>query len=152
MELLKKVIFVSCLLSIVLSIADMIKPDEKFTHQLKFIFSLIFLTGLISTVAGSDFDFELPVSAGAETLEGYEKIEEAADKAVLESAKMSLTDMIVRILTTQGISYEKITADINMTEEGSININWIGYCGSDFENAQKAVKNNIGEVEVREIE
>ena len=152
MELLKKVIFVSCLISIVISIADTLKPDEKFSHQLKFMFSLIFLTALITTVAGSNFEFELPVSAGIDSLDGYENIEAAADKAVLDSAQLSLTDMISRILTAQGISFEKITADVNMTEDGSININWIGYCGDDIENAGAVIKNNIGEIEVRAIE
>lgn len=152
MELLKKVIFVSCLLSVVLSLADALKPDEKFTHQLKFMFSLVFLTALVATVAGSDFDFELPVSAGAESLDGYEDIEAAADRAIVSSAQTSFTDMISRILTAEGISFEKITADVNMTEDGSININWIGYCGDDIEGAKEVIKSNIGEAEVRKID
>lgn len=152
MELLKKVILVSCLLSVVLSLADALKPDDKFKHQLKFIFSAVFLTAVITTFAGSDFELDIPVSAGSESLEGYEEIEAAADRTVLGSAQASLNDMISRILTSKGISFKKISADVNMTEDGSININWIGYCGDDIEGAREVIKRNIGEVEVKELE
>ena len=52
----------------------------------------------------------------------------------------------------KGISYEKISADINMNEDGSISINEIGYCGREFEKASAAIKSNIADTEVKQIE
>lgn len=151
MELLKKVILSACFLSIVISLADSIKPGERFTRQLKLIFSMLFISGIVVSAANCEFELDIPASAGEE-LEGYENISEAADKAVLGAAEDSVIDMINRILTAQGISFEKITADINMEADGSININEIGYCGDEFEKASEAIKSNMGELEVKQIE
>ena len=48
MELMKKIILSACFLSVIITIADSIKPGEKFTQQLKMIFSLVFITGILS--------------------------------------------------------------------------------------------------------
>lgn len=152
MELLKRVILSACFLSIAISLADSIKPGERFARQLRLIFSLIFVSGIIAAAASSDLEFELPAAAGVEELDGYINISETADQAVLSTAENSVIDTVGRILTAEGISFEKITANINMNGDGSININEIGYCGSEFEKASDAVKRNIGEVEVKKIE
>ncbi len=152
MELLKKVILSACFLSIVISLADSIKPGESFARQLKLIFSLLFISGIVVSAANCEFELDIPASAGTEELEGYESISEAADKVVLSAAEESVIDMTGRILTSQGISYEKISADINMNEDGSISINEIGYCGSEFEKASAAIKSNIADTEVKQIE
>lgn len=44
---------------------------------------------------------------------------------MMYSAEQSVIDEIGRILTAQGISYEKITANINMEADGGIIINEI---------------------------
>lgn len=152
MELLKKVVLSACFLSIVISLADSIKPGERFTRQLKLIFSLLFVSGIVVSAVNSDFDFEIPVAASVEDLEVYENLSETADKAVLSSAENSVIDMVINILTSQGISFEKIIANINMNDDGSININEIGYCGGEYERASAAIKSNLGEVEVKSIE
>ncbi len=152
MELLKKVILSACFLSIVISLADSIKPGELFTRQLKLIFSLIFITGIVISAVNADFELEIPVAADITELEGYENLSGAAEQAILNSAETSVIDSVSRILTSQGISYEKIIADINIIEDGSININEIGYCGGEYDRASAAIKNNLGEVEVRCIE
>ncbi|MCM1226865.1 MAG: hypothetical protein NC320_05485 [Clostridium sp.] len=152
MELMKKLIISACFLSIVISLADMLKPGEKFTRQLKMIFSLIFISGIILSVANSDFEFELPTAAAPDEIEGYKEIESAADKAVLEAAETSVNDMICRILTTEGISFEKISAVINMNDDGSINIIEVGYCGEEYDRALEAIVKNFGQTEVKRLE
>lgn len=152
MDILKKVILSACFLSIVISLADMIKPGEKFTRQLKLIFSMIFISGTILSALNADFKFEIPAAAGAEELEGYETISEAADKAVLEAAEKSVSDMISRILTSERISFEKISSVINMNDDGSINIIEVEYYGNEYEKASEAIRKNIGDVEVKKLE
>lgn len=148
MELLKKVILSSCFLSVVISLADSIKPGERFARQLKLIFSLIFISGFVTSAANGNFNFDLPVAADVGELENYNDMSDAADKAMMYSAEQSVIDEIKRILTAQGISFEKITVNINMDENGGIIINEIGYCGMEYERACNIIRSNLGEVEV----
>ena len=152
MELLKKMIISACVLSIIISLADSLRLGNGMSRQLKLIFSFVFISGIIASVSGCEFEFELPALADVCELEGYENISDAADRAVLDSAEQSVINMTERILISQGISYEKITADININDDGSININEIGYCGNDFDRAVSAIKSGIGETEVKGIE
>lgn len=152
MDMLKKIILSACILSIVISVADTLKPSEKYARQLRMIFSMIFISGIIASGIRSDFKLEIPAFADTEYGEQYDDISAAAEGAVEHTAESSLADMICRILTSQGISFEKITADININEDGSININEIGYCGSEFEKASEIIKENLGETEVKQIE
>lgn len=152
MELLKRIILSACFLSIVISLADSIKPGESFARQLKLIFSLLFISGIFVSAANSDFEIDIPVAADVEELDGYEDISDTVDKAVLYSAEKSVEDTICNILTSKGIIYKKITVSININDDGSININEIGYCGDEYERAEEAIKNEIGETEVKYIE
>lgn len=152
MELLKKVILSACFLSIVISLADSIKPNEKFAKQIKLIFSLLFISGIFVAIANSEFDIDIPVAADVNELEGYKAVSDTADRAVIYSAESSVNDMVCRILTSRGIGYKKIIVNVNMNDDGSININEIGYCGDEYESAVVAIKENVGEVEVKRIE
>lgn len=156
MELLKRVILTACFLSTAITIADSVKPGEKFSRQLRLIFSMIFITGTAAAVLSSDISPELPALALDPEPGNYKSVEEAADKAVSSAvssaAEKSVNDMICRILTAKGISFEKIDVVINMNEDGSIDINEIGYCGSEYEKAAEAVKSGVGDIEVKMIE
>lgn len=92
----------------VISLADSIKPGDRFSRQLKLIFSLIFISGIITSAANGNFSFDLPVAADVGELENYSDMSEAADNAMMYSAEQSVIDEIGRILTAQGISYEKL--------------------------------------------
>ena len=142
LELLKKVILSACFLSVVISLADSIKPGDRFSRQLKLIFSLIFISGIITSAANGNFSFDLPVAADVGELENYSDMSEAADNAMMYSAEQSVIDEIGRILTAQGISYEKITANINMEADGGIIINEIGYCGAEYERACSIIRSS----------
>ncbi len=152
MELLKKLVLSACFLSIVISLADSIKPGESFTRQLKLIFSLIFISGIFVSVANSDFELDIPVAADVQELENYESMSDTMDKAVIYSAENTAKETICSILTSHGISYKKITVSVNIIEDDSININEIGYCGDEYERAAEIIKNNVGGVEVKYIE
>lgn len=152
MELLKRVILTACFLSTAITIADSVKPGEKFSRQLRLIFSMIFITGTAAAALNCDISPELPALAADPEPGNYKSVEEAADKAVSAAAERSVTDMICRILTGRGISFEKINVVINMNDDGSIDINEIGYCGSEYEKAAEAVKSGVGDIEVKMIE
>lgn len=152
MELMKKIVTAACFLSIAISLADSVKPGERFTRQLKLIFSLVFITGIAAAALNSGFEYEIPVYAGTEGIEKYPEISEAADNAVISETEKALVQTAEGILVEKGVGFEKITADINIDPEGCININGICYCGNEFEKASAVLRESMGEIEVRRAE
>lgn len=152
MELMKKVILSACFLSIVITIVDSIKPGEKFSQQLKMIFSLIFITGILSVVIKGGLNFDIPAYADLEYFDDYNSLEDAAGMAVKSETEKNINVYIEDILLKNDVSFDKISSDINIEEDNSIIINRIDYKGMEFEQAREIIINNMGDVEVIQIE
>lgn len=152
MELMKKVILSACFLSIVITIVDSIKPGEKFSQQLKMIFSLIFITGILSVVIKGGLNFDIPAYADLEYSDDYNSLEDAAGMAVKSETEKNINVYIEDILLKNDVSFDKISSDINIEEDNSIIINRIDYKGMEFEQAREIIINNMGDVEVIQIE
>ena len=152
MELMKKIILSACFLSVIITIADSIKPGEKFTQQPKMIFSLVFITGILSAALKGDFAFDIPAFADLEYSEDYNNVENAADNILKEETESKIDAYIEDILLENEVTFDKISSDVNIDENNSININRIDYKGTEFEQARNIIIENFGDVEVKKIE
>jgi len=152
MELMKKIILSACFLSVIITIADSIKHGEKFTQQLKMIFSLVFITGILSAALKGDFAFDIPAFADLEYSEDYNNVENAADNILKEETESKIDAYIEDILLENEVTFDKISSDVNIDENNSININRIDYKGTEFEQARNIIIENFGDVEVKKIE
>ena len=152
MELMKNIILSACFLSVIITIADSIKPGEKFTQQLKMIFSLVFITGILSAALKGDFAFDIPAFADLEYSEDYNNVENAADNILKEETESKIDAYIEDILLENEVTFDKISSDVNIDENNSININRIDYKGTEFEQARNIIIENFGDVEVKKIE
>lgn len=96
-----------------------------------YILSLIFLASVISAFAGGNFNIELKMEqAISENTDNEERISEYQAEYIC-----------AEILKEQGITFEKITASANKTEDGSIIISEIRIKGAGESNdAVKAVE------------
>ncbi len=151
MELMKKMVFAACFISIIVTLADSVKP-EKFGSQLKLIFSLVFICGMLAAVIGGRYDTDLGLSFDLHETESYASMNAAADSVIVEEAEKSVVEAVQTVLDENDVNYEKITADINIEEDSRISINEIGYKGSEPERAKELIRENIGDTEVRNIE
>ncbi|MGN0620692.1 MAG: hypothetical protein ACI4I9_02390 [Porcipelethomonas sp.] len=152
MELMKKMILAACFISIIITLADSVKPD-KFSSQLKLIFSLVFICGIITAALNGKNYTEPDICIELEETAAFENMSAAAENAFAESAETSVADAVQAVLDENGVSYEKITASVNIDEDSRININEIGYKGNEPERAKELIQENIGEdTEVKKIE
>lgn len=152
MELMKKIILSACFLSIVITIVDSMKPGEKFSQQLKMIFSLIFITGILSATLKGGLNIDIPAYADLDYSDDYNSLEHAADTALKSETEKNINAYVEDILLKNDVSFDKISSDINIKEDNSIIINRIGYKGMEFEQARELIINNMGDVEVNQIE
>lgn len=152
MEFMKGILVTACVLSIAITIAGNIKSGEKFSRQLNLIFSLVFTSGIITAAVKTGIDFELPDYSDEFYLQEYSEIESNARLAVKAEIEVRINGIIGDLLDKTNISYEKVSADINIAEDGSIDINRIYYKGDDFERAGLIIEENFTGAEVNRIE
>ena len=152
MEFMKSIIFTSCILTVAITIAGNIKSGEKFSRQLSLVFSLVFSAGVLATAIKTGIDFEIPDLTGSVTEDGYTEAESSADM-MLKSEIRSRTDCIIEdLLKKNNISFEKVSTDINIEDDGSIVINRVDYKGDDFEAAKRITEENFKGAEVNRVE
>ncbi|MCI8777255.1 MAG: hypothetical protein HFK00_07715 [Oscillospiraceae bacterium] len=149
---MKKMILAACFISVVITLADSVKPGDKFSSQLKLIFSLVFICGILTAALNGQYESGFDLSFDTDNIETYDSISGAAESSVISSAESSIADTVRNVLDENGVSYEKITASINIEEDSRININEIGYKGDEPERAAEVIRENIGDTEVRNIE
>ena len=152
MELMKKVILTACVLSVIISIADTLKPGEKFVAQLKPIFSLIFIGGILAAVSKTAFDIELPEIGDSSYSMEYSRINEQVNETLEKQISERINDSTAELLKEGGISCEEIRSEINIKESGGIDIKRIGYRGKSFTKAKTLIENNFPDTEVVKIE
>ncbi len=149
---MKKMILAACFISVIITLADSVKPGDKFSSQLKLIFSLVFICGILTAALNGQYESGFDLSFDTDNIETYDSISGAAESSVISSAESSIADTVRNVLDENGVSYEKITASINIEEDSRININEIGYKGDEPERAAEVIRENIGDTEVRNIE
>ena len=152
MEFMKTIIFTSCILTVAITIAGNIKSGEKFSRQLNLIFSLVFSAGVLTSVVKTGINFEIPDLSGEVYADEYSDLQKNADNAVKVETESRTNVIIEDLLRKNKISFEKITTDINIEQDGSIVINRIDYEGDDFERAKRVIGNNFNDVEVLRVE
>ncbi len=145
-------ILAACFISVVITLADSVKPGDKFSSQLKLIFSLVFICGILTAALNGQYESGFDLSFDTDNIETYDSISGAAESSVISSAESSIADTVRNVLDENGVSYEKITASINIEDDSRININEIGYKGDEPERAAEVIRENIGDTEVRNIE
>lgn len=152
MEFMKKIILTACILSIVITVSECIKPGEKFNSQLKTIFSLIFIIGIVMSGIKTGIDFELPDYNDFEYNENYNDVKETAQEVLKSEVEARINSSVEDILKKNNISYEKIASDVNINEDGRIDINRIAYKGTEFEQARTEIEKSFTNTEVSRIE
>lgn len=152
MEFMKNIIFTSCILTVAITIAGSLKKGEKFRQQLNMIFSLVFSAGVMGSIIKTGMDFEIPEFGFYDYRAEYSEIENNADKTLKSEIELRTNAAVMDLLNENKISYEKIAVNIDIEEDGSININSIYYEGDDFKRAEKIINDYFKDVEVSSSE
>lgn len=152
MEFMKKAILTACILCVIITIADCLKPCERFTKQLRTIFALVFITGVIGAVVSTGADFEMPDFEGEDFSDSCDSISDTVNEKIEEQTGERISAIAGDILRNKGISYDKISCDVNILQNGSIDISRICYSGDNFIRAARALEESFPDTEVEKIE
>ena len=141
MDAFKLISLTAGFISIIIAAFDSIYPSEKYSKQIKIIFSLIFVLSIVTPFVNG----EVNIDASADVL--YEK-NIAADEYLKSSVENNISSTIGSYLKENEISFDEIKTSINISDYGSISINEIEIAVDDTAQGDEIialVRNKTGE-------
>lgn len=143
MELMKNMIKAACFISVAIMIADMIKPSEKFDKQLKMIFSLVLIIGMLTPILSGKFDLSFADDIGVNTDVDYEDEEDTLNSSLKKSVESNIEHSLKVSLAQNGILCEKISISVNISEDSSISINEVRIACNNIARARTIISEQL---------
>ena len=160
MDAFKELVTTLCLAGIGLAIYKMMVPSGTYEKQIRVLVSLVFILGVISPFARGEIS--IPVSANNELIESieYARIEEQANSYLKSHFTTNLESALIKVLEEKGIDVDKISVNVDISEEYSISINEVRVLisnNADTGAVKAAIIKEVGEdteiqVDILEVE
>lgn len=122
METFRLISLTACFLGIIITVFNSLYPSEKFSKQVKIIFSLIFILSIAKPAAAGKFilpDIGETVSTSSDY---YESLSDNAYEYFVSSVESNISASFEEKLREKNIYPEEIQTSINISEGGSISI------------------------------
>lgn len=146
METLRAITLMASFLGIATVIVDTIQPKETFSKQIRMIFSLIFAVAIANMVINFRTTRTERQTFNAVAENNSKRLEASVNDILESSIKTSVEDELSARLADKGIECAEISAEINISDDGSICINKVFLkCGNRFEESRRILENSIGE-------
>lgn len=123
MDTFRSIAFAACFLGIVITIFNSLYPSEKFSKQLKTIFSLIFILSIIKPITAGKITFPEIGDTVSASADHYASLNENTYKYFISSVERNISSTLSGKLREKNIYPEEIETSINISENGSISIN-----------------------------
>lgn len=146
MESINRIIMTACFCGIGISVCQMIIPDEKFSKQINFILSLVFVIGI--TAPFRVFFDEISSDNISYSSAGYEipsDAEKMYSEYLTETIESNIEKSVCDILNKNDIFCEKADISIDISDDYCISINSAGIASDDFERAYQILRSEMGE-------
>ena len=160
MDAFKELVTTLCLAGIGLAIYKMMVPSGTYEKQIRVLVSLVFILGVISPFARGEIS--IPVSANNELIESieYARIEEQANSYLKSHFTTNLESALIKVLEEKGSAVDKISVNVDISEEYSISINEVRVLisnNADTGAVKAAIIKEVGEdteiqVDILEVE
>lgn len=147
MDNFRAIAFAACFLGIVITIFNSLYPSEKFTKQIKTIFSLIFILSIAKPIAAGKFFFpEIGDTVSAST-DYYSSLNDNTYNYFISSVESNISAALEGKLREKNIYPEEIETSINISDNGSISINEVKITLKDMSDSFAARQCIIDETE-----
>ena len=133
-----------CFVSVGLCLLKILTEGTRLQKQAEFIFRLVFTLVFASTMINGFSNIELLEIKQIEVAD-YSQAKEIYRKELAEKAADNISNILYSQLEAAGIGIEKVEADINISENGSIDINRIIISSADPESAANLIRKSLGQ-------
>ncbi len=122
MDTLKAITFIACFLGIAISMLDIITPSDKLKKQMRFIFSLVFIIAITSSILNSEINFEIPSSKDIEQSEQYQAVMKTYTQNLADNFKTNIEKNLKEKLKINNIEAKNVSLNVDIDENECINI------------------------------
>ena len=122
MNIIREMAAAGCFIGLALYAADILKPDDRFAVQVRFIFSLIFITVIITPFMKGDIrEITESVSEKVCTSDVY-SISSSVEKDMTENIEKNTERSLSLALSERGISHSDLRVTALINESYSVSI------------------------------
>ena len=139
METVKSAAAAVCFLGTAFSIIGCFLPAEKFKSEFKLIFSLMMIVIIAKPFISGDIDLKDTNASAVQVQADVDYGVQYGEELLRQSVCANVSGNIERLCAEKNIA-AKISADVNISEDGSISINRIDIKASDESSAYEAEK------------
>ena len=143
MENIKGIAAALCFVSAGIYGVRYLVSDSALCRKAEVILKMIFAAVLISPFVNGKFSFELPELSDYEIAE-YSFSRDEYESELTRQASENISQVLTGQITASGTICEKVTAEVNISEDGSIIISKVIIEADDFEKAADIVKSCLG--------
>lgn len=144
MDNIKGIVSALCFVSAGIYGIRNIVSDTALSQKVEVILKMIFAVILISPFINGTFSFEMPVLSEYE-LSDYSFSQDEYESELIRLSSENISQVLSEQIAASGTVCEKVKAEINISEEGSIIISKVIVEADDFEKAADVVKSCLGE-------
>ena len=153
METLRNIVIIATFLGIAISMLDIISSGEKLKKQMRFIFSLVFMIAIISSILNSKVEFNIPTVKDIEESEEYLAVSKTYTQFLADSFKTNIEKNIKLKLEVNKINAKQVSLIVDISDEDEISVNGADLILSSSEYSKKeqaiaVVQNEIGSTNV----
>ena len=116
----------------------------KMRGQLKMILDILLAIAITAPFARGFAEFELPDITVYEQPD-YSYAEAMADRALAQQTAENVCDILSEQLSAVGIDCGKISAEVNISQDGRISINRVAVITEDIGRAAELIRGTLGE-------
>ncbi len=123
-------IFAACTIALGLSLAEGIIPMERFGKQIRWLFTLLLMIGMLSPLRAWDATAFMEALQPADTQTQSEDLQNAADTLLCDSIESQLITTLNQKLAEHNAPCVVEALDVHIQEDGSIVINEAAISGN----------------------
>lgn len=132
-----------CIVSAGICLVRNMTGGTKLKTHMELLLKLIFALVLLAPIVKGGIELELPdfssYSGG-----GYSFSPELYDSELIRQTSENIAEVLRTQIEAAGLSCDKITAEVNISESGSISINRVIISSEDFEAAAQIIRSSLG--------
>ena len=143
MDEMKSIVASVCMVSAGICTVRSLLTDSVLRERAELLLKMVFIVVLINPFVRRNFSFELPELSDYE-LSDYSYSRERYEEELIKQASENISQILMEQITAAGIVCENISAEINISDDGSIIISRVTIKADDMEKAEDIVKSCLG--------
>ena len=143
MEGFRNSVMAVCIVSAVISVVGSLVSGSQLRNQVKLILELVLAVTVISPFVNGKSSLELPETGLYEDMD-YSYSMEIYNESLKQTASRNISAVLMEQITASGINCEKVDAEVNISEDGSISISRVKISADNFRGAADIVRTCLG--------